>query len=338
LPAPVDLRSDTVTQPTPAMKRAMVDAPLGDDVFGDDPSVNRLEAMAAERLGKEAAIFVPSGTMANQVAVRCHTSPGDLVIMAEASHVYQYEGGAPAMISGVLIRLLPAERGILEPAAVRDAIPPDDVHFAPARLLCVENTSNRGGGSVYPLERLDALGALARECGLVSHLDGARIFNAQVASGVPVARIAQPFDTVSVCLSKGLGAPVGSMLCGSAALIRRARRVRKQLGGGMRQAGILAAAGIHALEFHVERLAEDHARARQLWQGLATAGWQVEPEPETNMVYVRVEDQLGMVARLAEAGLLCAAVGPGRIRLVTHLGLDDAAVARALSIFASIAR
>ena len=337
MPAPVDLRSDTVTQPTPAMKRAMVEAPLGDDVFGDDPTVHRLEAMAAERLGKEAALFVPSGTMANQVAVRCHTSPGDLVIMAEASHVYQYEGGAPAMISGVLIRLLLAERGILDPAAVDAAIPPDDVHFAPARLLTVENTSNRGGGSVYPLERLDALGALARERGLVSHLDGARVFNAAVASGVPVARIAQPFDSVSVCLSKGLGAPVGSVLCGSTAFIHRARRVRKQLGGGMRQAGILAAAGVYALELHVERLAEDHARAKALWRGLAAAGWRVEPEPETNMVYVRVDDQLGTVTRLAEAGVLCAPVGPGRIRLVTHLGLDDAAIERALSAFAAIA-
>ncbi len=335
--SPVDLRSDTVTQPTAAMKRAMVEAPLGDDVFGDDPSVQRLEAMAAERLGKQAALFVPSGTMANQVAVRCHTRPGDLVIMAEAAHIYQYEGGAPAMISGVLIRLLPAERGLLEPAAVRAAIPPDDIHFAPASLLCVENTSNRGGGSVYPLARLDALGALAQELDLATHLDGARIFNAQVASGVPAARIAQPFDSVSVCLSKGLGAPVGSVLCGSADLIRQARRVRKQLGGGMRQAGILAAAGVYALEFHVERMADDHARAQRLWQGLADGGWRVEGPPETNMVYAQVDDPMGMVSRLAAAGLLCAAVGPGRIRLVTHLGVDDAGIERALSIFASLA-
>ena len=335
--SPVDLRSDTVTQPTAAMKRAMVEAPLGDDVFGDDPSVQRLEAMAAERLGKQAALFVPSGTMANQVAVRCHTRPGDLVIMAEAAHIYQYEGGAPAMISGVLIRLLPAERGLLEPAAVRAAIPPDDIHFAPTSLLCVENTSNRGGGSVYPLARLDALGALAQELDLATHLDGARIFNAQVASGVPAARIAQPFDSVSVCLSKGLGAPVGSVLCGSADLIRQARRVRKQLGGGMRQAGILAAAGVYALEFHVERMADDHARAQRLWQGLADGGWRVEGPPETNMVYAQVDDPMGMVSRLAAAGLLCAAVGPGRIRLVTHLGVDDAGIERALSIFASLA-
>ncbi len=332
---PVDLRSDTVTRPTAAMKRAMVEAPLGDDVFGDDPTVQHLEALAAERLGKEASLFVPSGTMANQVAVRCHTSPGDLVIMAEASHVYQYEGGAPAMISGVLIRLLPAERGLLEPTDVEAAIPPDDVHFAPARLLCVENTSNRGGGSVYPLERLDALTDLAGRLGLASHLDGARIFNAAVASGVPAARIARGFDSVSVCLSKGLGAPVGSLICGDRAFIRRARRVRKQLGGGMRQVGILAAAGIHALEFHVERLAEDHARALRLWSGLRDAGWRVEPAPETNMIYVQVDDPQGTVARLGKAGLLCAAVGPGRIRLVTHLDVDDRAIERALACFAA---
>ncbi len=211
------------------------------------------------------------------------------------------------------------------------------MHFAPARLLCVENTSNRGGGSVYPLERLDALTDLAGRLGLASHLDGARIFNAAVASGVPAARIARGFDSVSVCLSKGLGAPVGSLICGDRAFIRRARRVRKQLGGGMRQVGILAAAGIHALEFHVERLAEDHARALRLWSGLRDAGWRVEPAPETNMIYVQVDDPQGTVARLGKAGLLCAAVGPGRIRLVTHLDVDDRAIERALACFAALA-
>jgi threonine aldolase len=336
MPVPVDLRSDTVTRPTAAMKRAMMEAPLGDDVFGDDPTVQRLEAMAAERLGKQAGLFVPSGTMANQVAVRCHTRPGDLVIMAEASHIYQFEGGAPAMISGVLIRLLSAERGILEPAAVRGAVPPDDVHFAPARLLCVENSSNRGGGSVYPVERLDELGALAQELGLSSHLDGARLFNAAAVSGVPVARLARSFDTVSICLSKGLGAPVGSVLCGSSGLVRQARRVRKQLGGGMRQAGILAAAGVFALERNVDRLADDHARAMGLWRGLVDGGWRVDDPPETNMVYVQVDDPVGTVGRLADAGLLCAAVGPGRIRLVTHLDVGDEEIHRALSIFADV--
>ncbi len=334
----VDLRSDTVTRPTPAMKRAMVEAPLGDDVFGDDPTVNSLERVAAERLGKQAALFVPSGTMANQVAVRCHTRPGDLAIMAEASHVYRYEAGAPAVISGVLVRLLPTERGILEPSAVDAAIPSDDVHFAPASLLCVENTSNRGGGSVYPLERLDALGGLARRRGLASHLDGARLFNAQVASGVRAARLAREFDTVSFCLSKGLGAPVGSLLCGPASLVSRARRVRKMLGGGMRQAGILAAAGLYALEHNVDRLAEDHARARQLWAGLADAGWQVEGEPETNMVYLRVDDAPALVVQLATVGVRCAAVDRDRIRLVTHLDVDDRTIQRALAAFTSLAR
>ncbi len=333
----VDLRSDTVTRPTAAMKRAMMDAPLGDDVFGDDPTVAELERVTAARLGKEAALFVPSGTMANQVAVRCHTRPGDLAIMAEASHVYRYEAGAPAVISGILIRLLPTERGILDPAAVEAAIPPDDVHFAPASLLCVENSSNRGGGSVYPVERLDALTLLARERGLASHLDGARLFNAQLASGVPAARLALGFDSVSVCLSKGLGAPVGSVLCGSTALIRQARRVRKMLGGGMRQSGILAAAGLHALSFHVERLAEDHARAQRLWRGLADAGWRVEGPPETNMVYLHTPDAPALVARLEAAGLRCAPVAHDRVRLVTHLDVDDAAIERALTAFAAVA-
>jgi threonine aldolase len=200
----------------------------------------------------------------------------------------------------------------------------------------VENTSNRGGGSVYPVERLDALTDLARELGLASHLDGARIFNAAVASGQPAARIARGFDTVSVCLSKGLGAPVGSLLCGPSALVRQARRVRKLLGGGMRQAGILAAAGLYAFEFHVERLADDHARARVLWEGLRDAGWRVESPPETNMVYLQVDDAPGLVGRLAQAGLLCAAVAPDRVRLVTHLDVGDAELARALTVFAGV--
>jgi threonine aldolase len=274
--------------------------------------------------------------MANQVALRCHTRPGDSILMAEASHIYEYEGGAPAVLSGLLIRLIPAERGILEPAAVAGAIPPHDPHFAPASLLCVENTSNRGGGSVYSPERLDALCAVAREHGLATHMDGARIFNAAVACGQPVARLVQGFDTVSCCLSKGLGAPVGSVLCGPAELIQRARWVRKMLGGGMRQAGILAAAGLHALEFHVERLAEDHARAQWLWEGLAAQGQRVEARPETNMVYVRVDDPAGTVAGLKERGVLCAMVGPGRVRLVTHLGLDDESIERALEAFAAL--
>ncbi len=332
---PVDLRSDTVTRPSPAMLRAMVQAPLGDDVFHDDPTVQRLEAVAAERLGKEAALFVPSGTMANQVAVRCHTVPGDMVLMAEGAHMYQFESGAPAMISGVLPALIKAPRGIMDVQAAEAAILPDNEHFAPATLLCVENTSNRGGGSVFPLRVLDELGAMACRRGLATHLDGARVFNAQVASGIAVARIARDFDSVSVCLSKALGAPIGSLICGPRDFIKRARRVRKMLGGGMRQVGLLAAAGLYALERNVERLAEDHQRARQLWQGLNVLGWDAEEPPETNMVYVRAPEAYALQDRLAQRGLLAVAVAPDRLRMVTHLDVDDQGVERAIAAFSS---
>jgi threonine aldolase len=334
----VDLRSDTVTRPTDAMKRAMLEAPLGDDVFGDDPTVKGLEAMAAGRLGKEAALLLPSGTMANQVALRCLTRPGDSVLLSEDAHIFRYEAGALAAISGLLPRCLPAARGLLDPAMVATAIPPEDVHFAPATLLCVENTANRGGGTVYPLERLDALCDLARGRGLRAHLDGARIFNAEVASGVPAARIARGFDTVCFCLSKGLGAPVGSVLCGPAELILLARRVRKMLGGGMRQAGLLAAAGIHALRFHVERLADDHARARRLADGLAGLGLTVEEAPESNMVFLHVPEAARLAQDLAAHGVLCVPFTVDRIRLVTHLDVDDEGVAHALAVFARVAR
>ncbi|MFH1465261.1 MAG: low-specificity L-threonine aldolase [Pseudomonadota bacterium] len=337
MPAPVDLRSDTVTRPTVAMKQAMLEAPLGDDVFGDDPTVRRLEELAAARLGKEAALFVPSGTMGNQVALRCHTRPGDLVLMPEDAHIYWYEAGAPAVISGVLTRRLPTACGLLLPEAIAPALPPaGDLHFAPARLLCVENTANRGGGTVYSLARLDAITAIARAQGLATHLDGARIFNAEVASGVPAARLARDFDTVTFCLSKGLGAPVGSVLCGPAELMVQARRVRKMLGGGMRQAGILAAAGVWALEHHVARLADDHARARRLWEGLRELGLAVEQAPESNMVFARVPDAHATVAALAAEGVRIIAFAADRIRLVTHLDVDDEGVAGTLAAFARL--
>jgi threonine aldolase len=336
MPTPVDLRSDTVTLPTAAMKQAMLEAPLGDDVFGDDPTVRALEAAAAARLGKEAALFVPSGTMANQVALRCHTRPGDLVLAPEDAHVYWYEAGAAAVLSGATIHRLPTVRGLLVPEAIPPAIPPDDVHFAPARLLWVENTANRGGGMVYPLSCLDALTAIARRNGLATHLDGARLFNAEVASGVPAARLARDFDTVSVCLSKGLGAPVGSLLCGSDESIHRARRARKMLGGGMRQAGILAAAGLYALQHHVARLAEDHARARTLWAGLREVGLAVEDAPESNMVFARVPDAGATAAALAGEGVRVGVAGADRIRLVTHLDVDDEGIARTLAACARL--
>ena len=330
----VDLRSDTVTRPVPAMRRAMAEAEVGG--FGDDPTVARLVAVASERLGFEGALFVPSGTMANQVAIRSLTRPGERALVEAFAHVRVYEAGAPAVISGLLLEAIPAARGILDPADVERAIPPEDVHLAPASLICVENTSNRGGGTVYPLATLRELVALARRRGLAIHLDGARIFNASVASGVPVDQIARGFDTVSFCLSKGLGAPVGSLLCGSRDVLRLARRVRKMLGGGMRQSGILAAAGLYALEHHVQRLAEDHARARRLWEALAEAGFQAQ-EPETNMVYVQLEGAERASEDLQDRGILVSALARDRLRLVTHLDVDDAGLERAILAFREIA-
>jgi threonine aldolase len=332
---PVDLRSDTVTRPTAAMKRAMVEAPLGDDVFGDDPTVHALEAASAERSGKEAALFVPSGTMGNQIAIRIHTRPGDEVLMEQGAHPLNYEAGGAAVIAGVQIRPLPSVSGVMDPAAVTAAIRPSDPHFAPATLLSVEDTSNRGGGTVHPLDRLDALAAAARGAGLRTHLDGARAWNAVVASGVPLARRAQGYDTVMFCFSKGLGAPVGSVLCGTRDAIGLARRVRKMLGGGMRQSGILAAAALHALEHHVDRLADDHRRARELSMGLLMSGIDVKL-PQTNLVYVDVADGPTAQKLLADAGVWCLAVAPTRLRLVLHLDVDDAGVERTIRAFGQL--
>lgn len=332
----VDLRSDTLTRPTPAMRRAMADAEVGDDVFGEDPTVNRLEARVAERLGKEFALFVPSGSMANQIAIRCLTEPGDEVVMEADAHPFHYEAGGAAVISGVTLRLVQGARGVLDPAAVRAAVRPPNVHHAPARLLSVENTSNRGGGAVTSAERCRQLAAVAREAGLSTHLDGARLWNAHVASGTPLHEFAAPFDVVNVCMSKGMGAPVGSLLAGPRALAEKARRVRKMLGGGMRQVGILAAAAEYALDHHVERLADDHQRARRLWEGLHALGYAVEAAPETNILYFRVPDAPAFTAQLREAGVGAIALAQDRVRLVTHLDVDDAGVERALAAFSAL--
>ncbi len=333
----VDLRSDTVTRPTAAMKQAMMDAPLGDDVLGDDPTVRRLEAEAARRAGKEAALFTPSGTMANQLAIRGWTQPGDEVLMEAGAHPFNYEAGGPAVIAGVQIRPIAADRGLLVPDAVWPFVRPPNDHFAPATLLCVENTANRGGGSVYAQATLDALCEGAHARGLKAHLDGARAFNAVVATGVPLDRLAAGFDSVSVCFSKGLGAPVGSILCGPADFVARARRHRKLLGGGMRQAGLLAAAALHALDHHVERLADDHRRARTLYDGLRASGYDVA-EPETNMVYVTLDAAEAAAAHLDTEGVRCLAAGPRVIRLVTHLDVDDDGIAHAVERFAALRR
>ncbi|MCB9679234.1 MAG: low-specificity L-threonine aldolase [Alphaproteobacteria bacterium] len=331
----IDLRSDTVTRPTPGMLAAMASAELGDDVLGDDPTVKALEARAAALAGKEAAIFTPSGTMANLIAICVSTRKGDEVLQEAGAHPFNYEAAGAGAVAGVQIRPLAADRGILDPATVEAAIRADNDHFAPATLLCVEDTSNRGGGSVYPLERLDALTALAERRGLRTHLDGARAMNAVVKSGVPLERRARGFDTVSFCFSKGLGAPVGSVLCGSGADMHRARRVRKMLGGGMRQSGVLAAACLYALDHHVDRLADDHRRADQLAAGLAALGYATDPH-ETNLLYVQIANAPEAQDRLADRGIACIAVAPDRIRLVTHLDVDDAGIEAALAAFAAL--
>ena len=263
----VDLRSDTVTQPTAAMRAVMEAADVGDDVLGDDPTVQALQNHLASMLGKEAALFVPSGTMSNAVAIRAHTSPGDEIVTETTSHIYQYEGGGYAALSGCSIALVPAVRGIMNPADVTNAIRKEAGslgHYPDGTLVCVENTSNRGGGTCYPQETLDAIAKIAHDNGCMAHVDGARLFNAVIATGRDAARMVRDYDSISICLSKGLGAPVGSVLVGAADFIAKAHRWRKMFGGGMRQAGVIAAGGLYALEHHIERLAEDHDRARRL--------------------------------------------------------------------------
>ena len=324
----IDLRSDTVTRPSPAMRAAMAAAEVGDDVYGEDPTVNRLEALAAERLGKEAALFVCSGTQSNLIALLCHCERGDEYIVGQQGHTYKYEGGGAAVLGSIQPQPLDYEPdGSLDLGKVDAAIKPDDAHFAKTRLLCLENTQ---AGKVLPLDYLARAEAFARGKRLGLHLDGARIFNAAVHLGVAADEISRHFDSVSVCLSKGLGAPVGSVLCGPHALIAKARRWRKMLGGGMRQAGVLAAAGIYALERNVERLADDHANARALAAGLAEIdGVSVSPlGAQTNMVYVTVEpaSSVRMREHLKEQGMLVN--GQGTLRLVTHLDVDAGDVER----------
>lgn len=339
----VDLRSDTVTRPTAAMKAAMMEAPLGDDVFGDDPTVAALEARVALLLGKEAGLFVPSGTMSNQLAVRVHTRAGDEIVAHEGCHIHNYESGAPAALWGVTVRAIGSADGTLPAEALAAAIrQTDDPHIANTRLVCLENTHNGAGGVVLPQGHVEAVAAVARSRGLALHLDGARLMNAAVATGVAAAELASPFDTVSLCLSKGLGAPVGSVLAGPAGLIRAARRWRKMLGGGMRQAGIIAAAGLWAIDHHVERLADDHRRARALAKAVVgLPGIAVDlASVQTNIIYMKVDpahpmgaDEGGapaLVGRLRDRGLLVTGRG-ARVRAVLHLDADDAGVDRAIA-------
>jgi threonine aldolase len=330
----IDLRSDTVTRPTAAMREAMARAEVGDDVYGEDPTVRRLEERVADLLGKESALFVASGTMANQVALGVLARGGDEVICEAGAHCFAFEGGALSALWGVQARTLPGERGVLDPGAVEAAIRPDDPHYPRTRAVAIENTHNRGGGKVWPLTAVRAVGEVAARRGLALYLDGARLMNAVVASGTPARDYAAPATLASLCLSKGLGAPVGSVLAGPRELMKEAHRLRKRLGGGMRQAGILAAAGLHALDHHVARLAEDHAHAARLGTLLAQLpGAHLQFPVETNLLFVSFERQpaAALAARLRDAGLLCNPEGsrPDLLRFVTHLDVSASDVEEA---------
>jgi threonine aldolase len=328
-----DFRSDTVTRPDAGMRSAMAEALVGDDVFGDDPTVKRLEAELAGRLGKEAALFVPSGTQSNLIALMAHCERGDEYLVGQQAHCYRWEAGGAAVLGSIQPQPIENQAdGTLRLADIEAAIKPDDPHFARSRLLALENTI---GGKVLPIAYMEEAAALARRHGLACHLDGARVFNAAVALGEPVARLARPFDTVSVCLSKGLGAPVGSVLVGSAALIAKARRLRKMLGGGLRQVGILAAAGLYALEHNVDRLAADHANAKTLALGLGKLPGVTVAEPDTNIVFVEIVPRYAsaFAAYLADHGIgITSAYGATRQRWVTHLDVDREAVEHALAV------
>jgi len=333
----IDLRSDTITQPDDAMREVMAHAVVGDDVLGDDPTVRELEQRTAALLGKEAAVFVPSGTMANQLAIRSLTRPGDAILLDANAHIYCYEAGAPAALAGVQVSLLDGARGQFTAAQLEAALPPRDDHFAPPSLVCIENTHNRGGGSVWPLGQIESVTAAARGHDLSLHLDGARLWNASVASGVSEAEYASHFDTVSVCFSKGLGAPVGSILAGTADVIAKARFYRKQQGGAMRQVGIIAAAARHALEHNRSRLVDDHANGRALANGLAKLpGLEVDAAGvETNMVFIGTGDRdAGALAkRLEELGVRLLDTGPHTLRAVTNLTVSAEKVGQALTAF-----
>ncbi|SMB98062.1 L-threonine aldolase [Hymenobacter roseosalivarius DSM 11622] len=342
MPEPIiDLRSDTVTRPTAAMLEAMFRAPVGDDVYEEDPTVRELEATAAAQFGLEAGLFCPSGTMTNQIAIKAQTEPLAEVICEQTAHVYLWEVGGIAFHSGASTALLPGDRGRISAAQVEAAIrPANNVHYPDTRLVCLENTSNRGGGSCYSLESIQQIAEVTRRHGLSLHLDGARVYNALVATGQSAQEYGEYFDSISVCLSKGLGAPVGSVLLGSKALIQKSKRIRKVMGGGMRQAGYLAAAGLYALEHNVARLADDHRRAQQLSTVLQNQPYVAEVLPvETNLVIFRLTDEMSPKAfleHLEEQGIRASSFGPQMIRFVTHLDIDDAMVARIETALAAV--
>jgi threonine aldolase len=337
----IDLRSDTVTKPTEAMRQAMARADVGDDVYGEDPTVNRLQDMVASMFGKKAALFVPSGTMANQLAIRLHTQPGQEVIVESKAHIVRYEQGAAGALAGVQLHWIDGARGLISPEQVEAAIRPKDPHTIQTALICIENTHNSGGGTIYPLATIERIRAVATDHGIPMHLDGARLFNAIAATTLPPASYAQHFETLSVCLSKGLGAPAGSLLMmNDLTLLDKAKRLRRMYGGAMRQSGILAAAGIYALEHHIGRLRVDHDNAKRLARRLQQISTvRINPQDvDTNIV---IFDVIGhhltppaIVAALKQAGVLIHAIGGTRFRAVTHLDISSAAIDQACDIFA----
>lgn len=338
-----DLRSDTVTRPSPAMLEAMASADVADDVLEGDPTTRRLEEVIADMLGKEAALFVPSGTMANQIAVRLHCGRDEEFICESTCHIYVYEQAGYAQLSGVAAQALPGVEGVLSTEQVAAAIRPDDDHFPRTAMLAVENTANKAGGIVQPQATVEALCELARSRGMTTHMDGARFFNAAVATGLAPDQLASPFDTVSVCFSKGLGAPVGSALCGSSRLVSKAQRARKLYGGGMRQSGFLAAAGLYALENNIHHLSQDHQHAHQLAAAIGScAKLRLLAEPQSNIVIFRVDDSLGTAEKfeqqLATRGVLSLAIGPTTIRLVTHLDVSPEQISYACTEITDIAK
>ena len=336
----IDLRSDTVTQPTPAMRTAIANAQVGDDVYGDDPTVNALEAYVAELLGKEAAVFMPSGTMTNQIALRVHTEPGDEVILESQAHIYYYESGAPAALSGVTCKLIHGNQGVFTAVDLQQALRSIDHHFPRTKLVCLENTHNRSGGRIFPFAEIGAIAQVCQTQQLKLHLDGARLWNACVATGISEAEYARPFDTVSVCFSKGLGAPIGSALAGSQVAIARSRRFRKMWGGGMRQAGMMAAGALYALKHHRERLQTDHFNAKVLADALSEIE-EIQLDRaavQTNIVifHTKTIPAPAIAQRLAEKGVAVLAIASNSLRAVTNLMVDRAQIQQAAHAFKTV--
>jgi threonine aldolase len=336
----IDLRSDTVTRPTSLMLHAMMHAKVGDDVFEEDPAVNELEAFAADMFGREAAIYSPSGTMSNQIAIKCHTRPGDEVICEKTSHVYLYEGGGIAFNSGAQVKLIHGDLGKITATQVAEAINPDDVHKPSTSLVCLENTANRGGGSCYDFEEIKKIKKICNENNLILHLDGARLFNALIAKNETAEQYGKEFHTISVCLNKGLGCPIGSILIGDKDLIKKARRIRKVFGGGMRQAGFMAASGLYALQHHIKRLELDHIHALQIATALKQKSFVGTILPvETNIIIFEVQESYTarlLAEKFKYNKILCIAISPTQVRMVTHLDINEQMIKEVISCIQSL--